>query len=193
MFEQADVPAAATLPLSRAAAEDVDRHDAPVGRQADAPREEQVDRLRLAELERRRVLEEERPLLREEQIEAREVDLLLVGLDLREVGVDRDVEREVRTNAPLHVDADVGRRCRADRRSRACSPCWPSRARTGISLMSRRGGRFEPGQLRGQRDAVDVEAARDRREIDLLVLVADVAHDVEAPGLVRRRSRSAAS
>ena len=46
--------------------------------------------LRLAELEDLRVLEEERPLLREEQREPREVDLLLVGLDLREVGVDRE-------------------------------------------------------------------------------------------------------
>ena len=79
----------------------------PAARQADAAGEEQIDRLRLAELERRRVLEEERPLLGEEQIEAREVHLLLVGLDLREVGVDGRVEREVGTDSPLHVDADV--------------------------------------------------------------------------------------
>ncbi len=79
----------------------------PDARQADAAREEQIDLLRVAELERRRVLEEERPLLGEEQIEARQVDLLLVGLDLREVGVDGDVERQVRPDSPLHVEADV--------------------------------------------------------------------------------------
>ena len=65
------------------------RSAAPCRRQADPAREEQVDLLRVAELEGRRVLEEERPLLGEEQVEARQVDLLFVGLDLREVGVDR--------------------------------------------------------------------------------------------------------
>ena len=94
-----------TLPLSRAPPR------MSIGsagrRQADAAREEQVDLLRLAELERRRVLEEERPLLGEEQIEARQVDLLFVGLDLREVGVDGHVERQVGTDSPLHVEADV--------------------------------------------------------------------------------------
>jgi hypothetical protein len=44
---------------------------------------------------RARVLEEERPLLRKEQVEAVEVDLLLVDLDLREVGVDGGVERRL--------------------------------------------------------------------------------------------------
>ena len=42
-----------------------------------------------AEGERALVLEEELALLGKEQAEAREVDLLLVGLDLREVGVVR--------------------------------------------------------------------------------------------------------
>ena len=37
------------------------------------------------------VLEEELPLLGEEQAEASEVDLLLIGFDLREVGIDREV------------------------------------------------------------------------------------------------------
>ncbi len=42
------------------------------------------------------VLEEERPFLGKEQVEAVEIDLLLVDLDLREVGVDGGVEREAR-------------------------------------------------------------------------------------------------
>src|SRR5204863_10084666 len=40
-----------------------------------------------------RVLQEQLALLREEQIEAREVDLLLIGLDLREVRPVAEVER----------------------------------------------------------------------------------------------------
>ena len=104
MFSSADVPAA-QLAAQAAAAADVDRQRR--RRQADAAREEQIDLLRVAELERRGVLEEERPLLREEQIEARQVDLLFVGFDLREVGVVGGVERQVRTDSPLQVDADV--------------------------------------------------------------------------------------
>ena len=130
-----------TLPLRRAAAADVDRQRR--RRQADAAREEQIDLLRIAELERRRVLEEERALLREEQVEARQVDLLFVGLDLREVGVVGRIERQVRPDSPLHVDADVAILVDLVAGS-ACSPCSPSRARTGISLMSRRAGRSRP-------------------------------------------------
>ena len=48
--------------------------------------------------------EEEIALLREEQAEARQVHLLLVDFDLREVGVDREVGGEVRGDAVLRVD-----------------------------------------------------------------------------------------
>ena len=44
---------------------------------------------RAAERERPLVREEELPLFRKEQAEPRQVDLLLVGFDLREVGVAR--------------------------------------------------------------------------------------------------------
>ena len=113
--QQADV-VAAQLAAQASAADDVDR--LAVGQQADAPREEQIDRLRLPELKELRVLEEERTLLGEEQREARQVDLLLVGFDLGEVGVDRQIERQVGAHAPLDVEADVavsaGRcRCRS--------------------------------------------------------------------------------
>src|SRR5262245_38816106 len=47
-----------------------------------------------AELEDAGVLEEEVALLGKQQVEPREVDLLLVGLDLREIGVDREVPRQ---------------------------------------------------------------------------------------------------
>ena len=79
----------------------------PPARQANPAREEQIDGPRLSQLEELRVLEEERALLGKEQREPRQVDLLLVGLDLREVGVDRDIERQVGAHAPLDVETHV--------------------------------------------------------------------------------------
>ena len=45
------------------------------------------------------------PLLGEERLGGREVDLRRVGLDLAEVGIDRRVEREVRAKARLQIGA----------------------------------------------------------------------------------------
>ena len=92
----------------------------PSRRQADAPAEEQQDLFfgrreprvaqprfarDVAEIEHPGVLEKELPLLRIEQAELRQVHLLLVGFGLREVGQHRDVERQRRRDAVLHVDA----------------------------------------------------------------------------------------
>ena len=65
------------------------------------------------ELVRRRELldaiEEEGPLLgKEERLPRIEGELPGVGLDLREVGIDRAVEREVRGDAPTDVRAELG-------------------------------------------------------------------------------------
>src|SRR3970040_725633 len=49
------------------------------------------------------VLQEKRPLLRKEQIESREVDLLLVHLHLREVRVIREIQRDAGCNTDLGV------------------------------------------------------------------------------------------
>ena len=54
-----------------------------------------------------RPFEEELALLRKQQAEPRQVHLLLVHFDLREVGVHRDVRGQVRGDAVLHVDAGV--------------------------------------------------------------------------------------
>ena len=62
------------------------------------------------ELEDAAPLEEELPLLREEQVEAGEVHLLLVHLDLGEVGVVGEVRGEAPGNAVLQIDADLRRR-----------------------------------------------------------------------------------
>ena len=189
--EEPDVPAAATLPLSRAATQDVDGRTG--RRQADAAREEQIDRLRLAELERGGVLEEERTLFREEQVEPRQVDLLLVGLDLREVGVDRGIERRDSAECPTSRPRPRSRG-RSTLVGRAREVLVGRAQRVGNQLSDR--GALPQGDARdlgGQRDAVDVEPARNRRQVHLLVLVPDVPQHVEAPGAVRAHRRSARS
>ena len=62
----------------------------------------------VAEREDPLVLQEEVALLGKEQAEPREVDLLLVGFDLREVSVVGEVGREIRRDAVLRIHADVG-------------------------------------------------------------------------------------
>ena len=57
--------------------------------------------------EQTRVLEEEWTLFREAQVEAREVDLLRVDLDLGEVGVVGGVQVQARRDAELGVEAEV--------------------------------------------------------------------------------------
>ena len=76
-------------------------------RDADAPAEEQLDFLRIANRELPRVLEEELALLGKEQREAIEVHLLLIDLDLREIGVVRRVERQARRDRVLHVETPL--------------------------------------------------------------------------------------
>ena len=98
-----------------------DRHLAPVV-QPDPPREEQLRRLvdgvdltaepglarRAPELECPAALEEEVALLGKHHREAGEVDLLLVHLHLREVGVDGEVGGQVGVDAVLRVEAAGG-------------------------------------------------------------------------------------
>ena len=59
-------------------------------------------------------------LFRKEQAETRQVDLLLVGLDLREVDVDGEVRDEVLGDAVFDVEPDVaGRRAGEPARARS--------------------------------------------------------------------------
>ena len=74
---------------------------------AGAPGSAAAARAAAREVEHAAAFEEELALLRQEQVEARQVDLLLVDLDLREVGVDGEVGGEIRGDAVLHVAADV--------------------------------------------------------------------------------------
>ena len=73
-------------------------------RRRDPPRVDQVVR----RVEQLGAVEEERPLLGKEQRAARiERELAGVGLDLREVRVDRAVQRQVRRHAPADVAAEL--------------------------------------------------------------------------------------
>ena len=98
------------LPVTRPPASD--GHRLAVA-QADPAAEEQ-DRSRArarwpdaAEIEDPLALEKEVALLGKEQAEARQVDLLLVFFDLREVGVDREVRGQPARQAVFRVDAGV--------------------------------------------------------------------------------------
>ena len=74
-----------------------------------------------AEAEEPLVLEEELALLGKEEAEAGQVDLLLVGLDLREIGVVGEVGREVRRHAVLRVEAERPANV-------VVHPVWPRRS-----------------------------------------------------------------
>ena len=93
--------------LARHAAAPQDRDGLAVVGEADAPAEEQLHLARVAHREEPGVLEEERALLGKEQVEAIEVHLLVVDLDLGEVGVDGAVDREARRDGVLQVAPDV--------------------------------------------------------------------------------------
>ena len=60
--------------------------------------------------ERPEVLQEEIPLLGKEQVEPREVHLLLIDLDLREIGVGGDVDGQILCHAVLEIATDPVRR-----------------------------------------------------------------------------------
>ena len=175
--QHADVGVGPDLAGQPAAAPDVDA--LAVVADADAPAEEQLELARLPHREEPRVLEKEGPLLREEQVEPVEVDLLVVHLDLREVGVVRQVEGEARGHAVLQVRPDVSepRGAGVDIASQGLSE------HVGVQLEVPRRRHLQAAQLAGQRQPVQVELARQRRPVRLLVPVADVALEVDAPRL----------
>ena len=86
---------------------------------------------RTAEREHALVLEEEIALLGKEEAEPRQVDLLLIRFDLREVGVVREVGGEVLRQPVLGVDADVRRQVVA---YAAAGDRLSSRVRDGVRL-----------------------------------------------------------
>jgi hypothetical protein len=69
-----------------------------------------------AKLEQAAAFEEELALFRELQVEARQVHLLLVDFNLREVGVVGEVERQVLRQVVLGVEAKISINVVQDRR-----------------------------------------------------------------------------
>ena len=179
--------------------------------QADAPAEEEGRRIPGWEHARRRVedcprgpaeaaeaghppevedalaLEEELALLREEQAEPRQVDLLLVDLHLREVGVVGEVRRQVLGQAVLHVDAAVSVAVVRDRGRDG--PVGVERAdRVGLDLERAAVRRhLQAHQGAGDRQAELSRSGRDRhrRQVRLLEVRPDVPAQLDAPYLVR--------
>ena len=136
------------------------------------------------EVEDAAAFEEEVALLGEEEAEAREVDLLLVDLDLREVGVVGEVRGQVLGDAVLDVDADVAGGVVADAaRDVAGQPA----DRVGLHLerpvarrhlQARQSGRGRHPELAGS------AGDRDRIQVGPLVLPADVPAELQPPELL---------
>ena len=165
---------------------------------ADAAREEQEEGRRLvqaapAEVEDAGVLQEEVALLGEEEVEAREVHLLVVGLHLGEVRMDGAVQHEPRPHFPLRVEADVGLPCRSRASSAPVNAGCLRQADEAVRLhlQVEAGARqaAEADEASRLADALEAAAvARPGRPQRLLVLAAHHPPDVEAPA-VRPRLR----
>ena len=128
-------------------------------------------------------VEEERALLRKEQCGARIVgELRRIGFDLREIGIHRSVQREVRRDAPPHVAAEL-------RPVRVIRPAIAGRQAVGL----RRDDRVEIEDEAAAEIGQPVERARLREEGALraqrgrpAVFLSAALHaprDVEAPRL----------
>ena len=129
-------------------------------------------------------LEKERTQLWEKQGESLiHFDLRLVGLDLREVGVERHVGNQVRRHAVLDVDTPLGRRVAQDvtgrRIERAESHRGERRQNLEVAAGRQPGHAFEDAHLR--EEASDV--ARNGRPDHGLVLALDASNDLKPPAV----------
>src|SRR5205814_10327176 len=75
-------------------------------------------RARSAKVERALILEEELALFGKEQAESGEIDLLLVGFNLREVGVVREICGEALRDAVFHIPTEIAAEVAGDSRLR---------------------------------------------------------------------------
>ena len=141
-------------------------------------------RRRPAERKGALILQKEIALFREEEAEACQVDLLLVGLDLCEVGVVGEVCREVLRHPILHVKAGIPAEI-VRHGGRAIGREIGNRVRLDLERPGS-GWRLHPDQRRAHRSLVQRRLpsrgwnARDERD---LVLPSVGAKGVEAPDL----------
>ena len=168
--------------LARQAGAEQDGDDLAVGTQSDAPAEEHLDGPRITHGELAGVLEEERPLLRKEQVEAVEVDLKIVDLDLREVGVVGCVEGQAGSHAVLEIHTELAVRLRLGNRHRKVAQGLSQNVRGHLQVALR--GWIDAAQRPCHREAVEVELPLERRPIGGLVPSPDVALEVEPPDLL---------
>ena len=142
------------------------------------------------EVEDAPAFEEELALLGEEQVEPRQVHLLLVHLDLGEVGVPGQVGGQVAGDAVLDVQPAVAVAVVAARRVRGEVGGDPGDAVRLDLEVGAAGRHVEPHQQGGVGHAEDAPApGRDghRRDVGHLVLAAHGAADLHPPLLPRPR------
>ena len=137
------------------------------------------------EVEDALAFEEELAFLREEQAEPRQVDLLLVHLHLREVGVEGEVRGQVLGESVLEVDAAVPAGVVRDG-GRGGAVGVERADRVGLDLERAVALRhLQADEGAGDRQAELSRPGRDRhrREIRLLVARSDVPAHLDAPQL----------
>ena len=128
------------------------------------------------------VLEKELALLREELAELRQVDLLLVGFDLREIRIDRQVHREMSRQSVRRIQPDRFTR----RRLCAAEVTHGAPHRIRLDTQVARGAvDLQPVEGTGQRYARDSEGARNRRPVRDLVPMPDATGKVDTPSIAR--------
>src|SRR5207245_2042474 len=164
---------------------------------ADAPRVEELRRTPEAreaatvpaEAENVGPLDEERPMFRQELLERREVHEGGVDLYLAEVRIERRIDREVRSDAVLHVEAGAAEVAAAGvERIAGHHRIVVRAARDGIGQQlepPRLGDVMEAYQMgeAGHKAALGLADERKQRE---LVLALDQAHESHAPYLDAR-------
>ena len=158
-----------------------DRHGLPEGVDADAAGEEQIDRLRSPGGEDPGILEEERPLFGKEQRKPREVGALLIDLDLREIGVVREIECETGGYAVLDLAPEL-----SAAPSLRVNRVVPFHSGEGVGRRRPHpaGGDLHALERAGTRDLHQAELAGNEGPEGFLVLAADRAHQVESPRLL---------
>ena len=137
-------------------------------------------------------LEEEVALLREEQVEPRQVDLLLVNFDLREVGVDREIGGDVLRDAVFDVAANAAGGVVIDgRRHRAIGRHTGQRKWLELEVRIAPDGTCSPSSVPADdilsRPRNVVRAPRHLRQVRPLVLPAHHPPQVHAPHLIGAR------
>ncbi len=133
-----------------------------------------------ANVQEAQILEEELPLLREEEAEPRQVDLLIVGLHLRKVRIDRDVQGELRSDAQLEIQPSI--HLVQISRGGATPLRVSDDERLDLEIPALL-NTFDPLERAGDRRLEDSERSRSWRPLDPLVPVARDPLDVEAPRL----------